>query len=133
MTAGALLKAGRKAILTVNPIRNPPKIVVNPMPNPALKLPTASKLKSVLGTYEFHAKNGQLKWSTKKPAGEVIRSVQVTKVSAGRTGNSITAHFLKSDQTKVYFSKGGSSAPHYFGPVSWTTLPKSAPPTGWRG
>lgn len=40
------------------------------------------------------------------------------------TGNSIVAHVLKSDPTKVYFEKGGSSAPYYFGPVSWQMLPK---------
>jgi len=106
--------------------------IMNPAPPPApdkVKLPSAKTLKNVLGTWEFHSPNHQLTWSTKRPAGAVLKDITVqAPPKRPMTGNSIVAHVLKSDPTKVYFEKGGSSAPHYFGPVSWQALPKDLGP-----
>ena len=110
------------------PVKNP---VVRPTMNPVIhptttqKLPTAKDLKNALGAYQFQK---MVKWNTKKPAGAVLKDITVQKPPPkGQTGDSIIAHVLKSDPSKVYFEKGGSTMPHYFGPVSWTTLPKSLP------
>ncbi len=95
---------------------------------PKVKLPSAKDLKNVLSTWAFHSPNHQLRWSTKKPTGAVLKDIVVEKAPAApRTGSSIVAHVLKSDHTKVYFTKAGSIAPHYFGPVSWKALPEGVP------
>lgn len=100
----------------------------SPLSQPAAgkpSLPSVKTLKNVLGTWEFHSPNHQLRWSSKRPAGAVLKDITVQAApKRPMTGNSIVAHVLKSDPTKVYFEKGGSSAPYYFGPVSWQMLPK---------
>ncbi len=110
------------------PVKNP---VVRPIMNPVItpttttKLPTAKQLKNALGAYEFQ---NMVNWSTKKPAGAVLKDITVQKPPPkGQTGDSIIAHVLKSDPSKVYFEKGGSTMPRYFGPVSWQAIPKGIP------
>ncbi|MFO0596723.1 MAG: hypothetical protein U0228_15505 [Myxococcaceae bacterium] len=108
-----------------------PKIgpILNPIrPPPAAKLPTVKELKNVLGAWEFQSPNHTIPWKTKKPAVLTSKEIVVVKPPPkGRTGDSIRAFILKSDPTKVYFEKGGSTMPHYFGPVSWQQLPKGLP------
>lgn len=103
----------------------PNPAILNVIRPPAVKTPTAKDLKNVLGTYEFHAPNHQLKWSTKKPAAAFSKEIVVVKPpKPPRTGDSVRAFVLKNDPSKVYFEKGGSTMPRFFGPVSWTTLPR---------
>lgn len=107
----------------IGPILNP----IRP-PAPKVELPTLARAKAAFGAYEFHSPNHQIKWSTKKPAGEVLKELVIQKPPPkGRTGDSIRACVLKSDPTKLYFVKGGSTMPHYFGPVSWKAIPKDGP------
>ncbi len=112
-------------------VKNPVvRHTMNPIihPTTTTKLPSAKQLKDVLGAWEFQSPNHQLKWSSKKPAGAVLKDIVVQKPPPkGRTGDSIIAHVLKSDPTKVYFEKGGSTMPHYYGPVSWQAIPKGLP------
>lgn len=99
----------------------PLRVITNTVAPGAVKAPTVKELKNVLGAYDFQK---ALKWSTKKPAGAVEKEIVVQKPPKTGTGDSIRAFVLKSDPTKVYFEKGGSTQPHFFGPVSWHNLPK---------
>jgi hypothetical protein len=114
----AVPKTVAKTTSTVGPTLNP----VRPAPMPAAK-----QLKNLLAAWAFHSPNQQIPWSTKKPAGAVLSSVVVSKPKKGSTGDTITAYQLASDPSKVYFSKGGSSQMHYYGPVDSTRMPKVMP------
>lgn len=132
----------------MNPIRPGGGIGVGPTkPTTTPKLPTATTLKNVLGTYKFHSPDQEIPWKAKKPAGAVLGSVTIQKAPKDKPGQTITAHVLKSDPTKVYFEMRNEGyrmppprpglivnppppsyfQPKYFGPVSITRLPKGLP------
>lgn len=98
--------------------------VVNTVNPAAVKAPSVTLLRGVLGAWQFQSKNHEIPWSTKKPAGAVLNEVVVKAPPKKGTGDSITAFQLKSDPTKVYYAKGGSTQMHYFGPVSLVAIPK---------
>lgn len=100
---------------------------VGPSLSPKVELPTLTQLKAAFGTWQFHSPNHQLPWKTKRPAAAVLKEFVVQKPPTKGTGDSVRGFILKSDPTKAYFEKSGGTAPHYFGPVSWTTLPRAAP------
>lgn|SRR5689334_18545475 len=92
---------------------------------PPPRIPTVKDLKNALGAWTFQSPNHTLPWKSKKPSGETIKEIVVKKApKAPMTGDSIVAHVLKGFPTKVYFEKGGSTRPQYFGPVSPFILPK---------
>lgn len=83
----------------------------------------AKKLNDVLASWAF-TKGGSIPWTTKKPAGDVLAELTISKPAAGRTGNSVTAFQLAKDPAKVYFRTAGSTMARYFGPVDINHLPK---------
>lgn len=110
--------------MTVTSVRSTNTPAAHPAPA-TVKLPSARTLQNVMAAWAFHGPNHQLKWSSKRPAGAVLKDITVQAApKRPMTGNSIVAHVLKSDPTQVYFEKGGSSAPYFFGPVSWQSVPR---------
>ena len=137
--------------MTTRPIMNPVRpggagigVGTPGKPKPEVKLPTATKLKNVLGAWKFQSPNKEIPWKDKKPAGAVIGSVVMQAAPKTQPGQEITAFVLKSDPTKVYFemrnvgfrappSRPGIIMnpispsflkPKYFGPVSTIAIPK---------
>lgn len=91
-------------------------------PQPKVELPTLPQLKTAFGTWQFHAPNHQLAWKTKRPVNAVLKEFVVQKPPTKGIGDSVRGYVLKRDPTKVYFERSGRAV-HYFGPVSWKTLP----------
>ena len=128
----------------MNPVRPGGGIGVGNPGKPAVKLPTATTLKNVLGAWAFHSPNKEIPWKNKKPAGAVVGSVVVQAAPKTKPGQTITAFVLKSDPTKVYYEMRNVGfrqppprpgliinppppsffEPKYFGPVSTVAVPK---------
>ena len=84
--------------MTTRPIMNPVRpggvgigVGTPGKPKPEVKLPTATKLKNVLGAWKFQSPNKEIPWKDKKPAGAVIGSVVMQAAPKTQPGQEITA------------------------------------------
>lgn len=70
----------------------------------AATVPTTKQLKAELADVREKNPNFIQNWSTKKPAGAVLKSVVLEKPAANRPGWEVTAHIMKSNPQRAYFS-----------------------------